>query len=159
MGEKVWESPSAGPEKNPLHSKTSHEIASLRHNDETDSNASINPAYLHTDLAALSDEQTRCRLGPSSPLPLLNPAGWLAVAGCPPAAPTAAQPPITNSGPPILPVACCRGPCQCRPASQAGRQQDSVVAVSHTWLKVSDSVVGNRLARLRCHGMQVFCAV
>ena len=86
---------------------------------------------------------------PSSPLPLLNPPGW--PAAYPPAALAAV--PITNSGP--FPI---RGLLSRLPAGQGGRRQDSVVAVSHTLLEVSDEAAGNTLAlqtelRLRSGGM------
>ena len=88
---------------------------------------------------------------PSSPFPLLNPAGW--PAACPPAAPAAA--PITNSGP--FPI---RSLLSGLLAGQEGRQQDSVMAVSHTLLKVSDKATGNMYAlqtelSLRSGGMPV----
>ena len=72
------------------------------------------------------------------PLPLLNPAGWLAA--CPPAAlhANSGSRPLRIAVPQSLPVACCWGRTR-----QAARQQDSVVAVSHTWLEVSDNMAGN----------------
>ena len=104
----------------------------------------VHPSTRHTsgaNLAALSDEQTRCLPARPSvrhpPSPLLNPAGW--PAACPPAAPAAA--PITNSGP--FPI---RSLLSGLPAGQGGRQQDSVIAVSHTLLKVSDDKAGNTFA-------------
>ena len=102
----------------------------------------MHPSTRHTNganLAALSDEQTRCLPARPSviPLPLLNPAGW--PAACPPAAPAAA--PITNSGP--FPI---RSLLSGLLAGQGGRQQDSVIAVSHTLLKVSDDKAGNTFA-------------